>query len=363
MKVNEITSAIEQVAPLYLQEDFDNAGMQVGDPNSEITGVVLCTDVREDIVDEAISLGANLIISHHPLIFHAIKKITGRSYVERIIAKALKHDITIYCAHTNMDNCRGGVNFKMAEKLGLKNVQVLDPQKGTLRKVVVYVPTAQAAEVEQAMFDAGAGRLGDYEHCSYRLDGEGRYRAVEGAHPFAGEVGESHMEPETRVEVLVHKAKCGAVLAAMLKAHPYEEPAFDVIALDNADRYSGSGVIGDIEPMDALDFLEMLKPTFEVHTVRYSGNTNKNVQRIALCGGAGSFLAGAAMAQGADVFVSGDMKYHEFMGNEQRIILADIGHWESEHYTKEIFRDIIAKLKPSFPVTFAKSEKNQIKFL
>ncbi|MDO4970713.1 MAG: Nif3-like dinuclear metal center hexameric protein [Bacteroidales bacterium] len=363
MKVKEIASAIETVAPLYLQESYDNAGMQVGDPDSVITGVVLCTDVRESIVDEAISCGANLIISHHPLIFHGIKKLTGRNYVERIVLKAVRHGVSIYSAHTNLDNAQGGVSYKMAEKLGMQNVEVLDPQVGTLRKIVVFVPKAQAAEVEQAMWSAGAGRLGDYDRCSYRVEGEGRFHALDGANPFAGEVGEDHVEEEVRVEVLVNKAKSSAVISAMLSAHPYEEPAFDVIPLENADRYSGSGVIGDVEPMAAEDFLRRLKEAFGVVTVRYSGNLDRDVKRVALCGGSGSFLAGKAMSRGADIYVTGDMKYHEFQGNEERIILADIGHYESEQFTKEIFADIIAALHPDFEVKFAKEENNQIKYI
>ncbi len=363
MKVREITGAIEAFAPLYLQESWDNAGMQVGDLDSEITGVLLCTDVREEVVDEAIERGANVIISHHPLLFRGLKKIVGRSYQERIVAKAIKHDITIYCAHTNMDCAMGGVNFKMAEKLGLRNVQVLAQQQGTQRKIVVFVPTEAVARVEKAMCDAGAGRLGNYDDCSYSMMGEGHYRPLDGAEPWEGKVGELHREPEVRLEVLVNKALCGRVVAAMIKAHPYEEPAFDIIALENGDKYAGLGVIGDVETQDARGFLEKVKAVFEVSSVRYSGNLNRQVSRIAMCGGAGAEFAGLAMSQGADVYITGDMKYHEFQGNEERIILADIGHYESEHYTKEIFYDIITKKNPNFAVDFAVSEQNQVKYL
>ncbi len=364
MKVRDIANAIEEFAPLCLQEDYDNAGIQVGDPDSEIGSVLLCTDVTEAVVTEAIGRGAGMVVSHHPLIFRGLKKIAGRTPVERMVAKAIKHGVAIYSAHTNIDNARGGVSFKMAEKLGMTGVEVLDKQRGTLRKVVTYVPTAQADAVEQAMWQAGAGRLGDYDSCSYRLSGEGRYRALDGASPFAGKVGEHHVEPEVRVEVLVHQSRCAAVIAAMLAAHPYEEPAFDVIALDNADRYSGSGVVGNISPEPAMQFLGRIKRTFGAAAVRYSGHTEgRTISRVALCGGAGSFLVGRAMAAGADVLVTGDMKYHDFQGNEDCIILADIGHYESEQYTKEIFCDIIKKKNPNFAVYFAQSEENQIKYL
>lgn len=363
MKVKEITRAIEAYAPLHLQESWDNAGMQVGNPGSEVTGVLLCTDVREEIVDEAIERGANMIISHHPLLFRGLKKIVGRTYQERIVARAIKHDITIYCAHTNMDSALGGVNFKMAEKLGMKNVQVLAPQQGTQRKIVVFVPLEAAEKVEQAMCNAGAGKLGNYDNCSYQMSGEGHYRALEGAQPWAGKVGEIHHEPEVRLEVIVNKALCSKAVAAMLKTHPYEEPAFDIIALENDDNYAGLGVIGDVEPQDASDFLATVKQAFEVDTMRYSGNLDRTVSRIAMCGGAGVEFMGLALSQGADVYITGDMKYHDFQGNEDRIILADIGHYESEHYTKEIFYDIIQKKNPTFAVDFARNEKNQVNYL
>ena len=263
MKISEITQAIEAFAPLSLQEDYDNAGMQVGNPEAEVTGVLLCTDVREDTLDEAIERGANLIISHHPLIFHGLKKIVGNSYIERIVTRAIKNDISIYAAHTNMDNAQGGVNFKIAEKLGMRNVQVLESQP-----------------------------------------------------PHAG----------------------------------YDAP-------------SGLGVIGEVDPIDAIPFLKRVKEVFEVAAVRYSGDTDRQVSRIALCGGAGAFLMKKALELRADVFITGDMKYHDFMGYENRIILADIGHYESEHFTKEIFYEIIMKKNPTFAVDFAKSEKNQIKYL
>lgn len=363
MKVKDITNAIEAVAPLHLQESWDNAGLQVGDPNSEVTGVLLCTDVREETVAEAIECGANLIISHHPLLFRGLKKIVGRTYQERCVAAAIKHDITIYCAHTNMDSATGGVNFKMAEKLGLKDVEVLVPQRDTQCKVVTFVPHSHVEQVEKAMCDAGAGKLGNYDHCSYRLEGTGQFRALEGANPHVGEVGALHSEPEVRIEVIVLKSLCAKVVAAMLKAHPYEEPAFDIIPLANENRHAGLGVIGNIAPTDARSFLEKVKTAFEVKSLRYSGNLDKTVSRIAMCGGAGAEFAGDAMAQGADVYITGDMKYHEFQGNEDRIILADIGHYESEHYTKEIFYDIIQKKNPNFAVVFANSEKNQINYL
>lgn len=365
MKIKEIAAAIEELAPLWLQEDYDNAGMQVGAPGAEVTGVLLCTDVRMPVVDEAIARGANLIISHHPLIFHGIKKLVGRTYIEQIVMKAISHGIAIYSAHTNLDNARYGVSWRMAVKLGLQHVRTLEPQRGTLRKVVTFVPVESAPWVEQAMWQAGGGQLGDYDRCSYRMQGTGTYRPLPGAHPAMGLNGEQHEQAETRVEVVVPQARLGAVVSAMLEAHPYEEPAYDVLRLDNEDPHSGSGVVGELpEPVPAIEFLQRLKAAFGVKTVRYSGITeSRMVSRVALCGGAGAFLTQKAMQSGAQVYVTADLKYHEFQGQEERIILADIGHYESEQYTKELFYEIIQKKSPKFAVAFASTEENQVKYL
>ena len=361
-KISDIISAIEAYAPLHLQEGYDNCGLQVGDGNAEATGVLLCVDVTEAVVDEAIALGVNMVVSHHPLIFRGLKKLVGRSDIESIVIKAIKNDIAIYSAHTNMDNTRGGVSARMAQKLGLKNVRVLVPQVGRQVKVVVYVPTSYADAVADAMHACGAGNIGDYEHCSYRIAGEGRYRAKAGAHPFVGTPGEMHSEPETRIEVIADAAVKDRVVQAMLQAHPYEEPAYDVLQLQNESPYEGAGVVGDIEPTSATDFFAKLKNVFGVDAVRFCGDASKTIRRVALCGGSGAEFIGAAVHSGADIYVTGDVKYHDFTGNASRILIADIGHYESEQFTKDIFYEIIREKMPNFATYYAKSENKQVKF-
>ena len=361
-KISDIISVIEAYAPLHLQEGYDNCGLQVGDGNAEATGVLLCVDVTEAVVDEAIALGVNMVVSHHPLIFRGLKKLVGRSDIERIVIKAIKNDIAIYSAHTNMDNTRGGVSARMAQKLGLKNVRVLVPQVGRQVKVVVYVPTSYADAVADAMHACGAGNIGDYEHCSYRIAGEGRYRAKAGAHPFVGTPGEMHSEPETRIEVIADAAVKDRVVQAMLQAHPYEEPAYDVLQLQNESPYEGARVVGDIEPTSATDFFAKLKYVFGVDAVRFCGDATKTIRRVALCGGSGAEFIGAAVHSGADIYVTGDVKYHDFTGNASRILIADIGHYESEQFTKDIFYEIIREKMPNFATYYAKSENKQVKF-
>lgn len=360
--IKDIISAIEAEAPRYLQEGYDNACLQVGDAQATATGALLCVDVTEAVLDEAIARDLNLVISHHPLIFRGLKSLTGANPTQRIVAKAIKHDVAIYSAHTNLDSARGGVSYHMAEKLRLSDVRVLSAHQGKQVKVVVYVPTAYADKVEQAMFAQGAGSIGDYDCCSYRISGEGRYRAGSEAHPFSGEVGEHHVEPETRVEVIADAARKDAVVSAMLAAHPYEEPAYDVIALLNQSPYNGFGVVGNIEPMPLRDFLALLKRTFDVEAIRYSGNDDAEITRVALCGGSGAELVGDAIAAGADIYVTGDIKYHDYTGNNHRIVLADIGHYESEQFTKDIFYEIIRKKMPNFALYFAEKEIKQVKY-
>ena len=364
MKISEIISLIEEVAPISLQEEYDNAGMQVGDKNNEATGVLLCIDVTEDIIDEAVQKGLNLIISHHPLLFKGLKNITGKNYIERVVIKAIKNDISIYAAHTNLDNAQGGVNFKIAEKLNLKNVRILSPQKGKLLKFVVFAPIAAADEVREAMLNAGAGKIGNYDMCSYNMVGYGTFRPCDGAEPYCGEVGTMHREDEVRIEVILPDYNKNRVLSAMLKNHPYEEPAYDIIQLENANAYAGSGVIGELnDSMDEIDFLKMVKNIFSVGSVKYSSLTGKKIKRVALCGGSGAFLINDAIRANADIFLTGEVGYHNFFMAEKRILLVEAGHYETEQYTKDIFCDIITKKFPNFAVQYTSVEPNTINYL
>lgn len=364
MKIKEIVSALDRFAPLPLQDGFDNAGLQIGLTEAEATGALLCLDVTEAVLDEAIALGCNLVISHHPLIFKDYKSITGKDYVERCILKAIRNDMVLYAAHTNLDNAKGGVNYKIAEKIGLKHLQVLEPKRNSLLKLVTFVPTEQAERVRKALFAAGCGNIGGYDSCSYNLKGEGTFRAGENTHPFCGSIGELHREEEVRIETILPSYKKGEVVRALLSAHPYEEPAFDLYPLENEWTQAGAGIVGELEtPETELEFLKRIKKIFEVECVKHNRLTGREIQKVALCGGAGAFLIPQAIRSGADIFITGEIKYHDYFGHEDEILLAEIGHYESEQYTKEIFYSIIRDLFPNFALHLSKINTNPIKYL
>lgn len=364
MKIKDILNALERFAPLPLQDGFDNSGLQIGLTEVEATGALLCLDVTEEIIDEAIQKGCNLIIAHHPLLFKGCKSITGKDYVERCVMKAIKNDIAIYAAHTNLDNATGGVNFKIAEKLGLINPQILSPKSDLLYKLVTFVPQAQAEEVRQTLFQAGCGHIGEYDSCSYNIQGEGTFRALDGAQPFCGEVGTLHTEPEVRIETIFPSFKKSAVVRALVQAHPYEEPAFDIYPLANSWSQVGAGVIASLpEPIDEKEFLLKVKNIFQVGSVKHSKLRGKSIQKVALCGGSGAFLLQQAIGAGADIFISAEIKYHDYFGNDDLILMADIGHYESEQYTKELFYSIIKDKFPTFALHFTEVNTNPIKYL
>lgn len=364
MKIKEIVSALERFAPLPLQDGFDNAGLQIGLTDAEATGALLCLDVTEAVLDEAIALGYNLVISHHPLIFKGYKSITGKDYVERCILKAIKNDLVVYSAHTNLDNAPGGVNFKIAEKIGLKNIRILEEKENSLLKLVTFVPAGQEEKVRKALFAAGCGCIGNYDSCSYNLAGEGTFCAREGTHPYCGEIGTLHTEPEIRIETVLPAYKKAAAVGALLAAHPYEEPAFDLYPLQNSWSQAGAGVIGELDsPETELEFLKRIKKTFEVGCLRHNKLTGREIQTVALCGGAGSFLIPQAIRNRADVFITGEIKYHDYFGHEADLLLAETGHYESEQYTKEIFYTIIRDLFPNIEVQQTKINTNPIKYM
>ncbi|MCI7069653.1 MAG: Nif3-like dinuclear metal center hexameric protein [Bacteroides pyogenes] len=364
MKIKEIVSALERFAPLPLQDGFDNAGLQIGLTDAEATGALLCLDVTEAVLDEAIALGYNLVIAHHPLMFKGCKSITGKDYVERCILKAIKNDIVVYAMHTNLDNARNGVNFKIAEKIGLKNLRVLAPKENSLLKLVTFVPVAEADKVRRALFAAGCGNIGNYDSCSYNSEGEGTFRANAEARPFCGEIGELHREPEVRIETILPVYKEREAVKALLNAHPYEEPAFDLYPLKNDWKQMGAGLVGELEePETELEFLKRIKRIFEVECLRHNKLSGREIEKVALCGGAGAFLLPEAIRSGADVFITGEIKYHDYFGHEEEILMAEIGHYESEQYTKEIFYSIIRDLFPNFALQLSKINTNPIKYL
>ena len=364
MKIQDVIRFIEDAAPRGLQESYDNAGLQVGDIKQTLKKALICIDVTEDVVDEAISIGANLILSHHPLLFKGLKSISGKDYIERSLIKAIKHDICIYSAHTNLDNAWGGVNFKIAKKLGLTDLQILDPKPDSLLKLITFVPSEQADSVRDALFASGAGHIGNYDSCSFSVNGIGSFRANEGAKPFCGEIAKLHAENEVRVEVVLPNFLKASVENALRKAHPYEEPAYDFIALQNKWHHAGSGVVGCFEkPMSETDFLLFVKERFDCGCVKHSMLSGKEIKRVALCGGSASFLIPNAVASGADTYITGEIKYHEYFGYDDQLLLVDIGHYESEQYTMELLAEIISCKNSDFNYELTNVNTNPIKYL
>lgn len=350
MQIADIIRFLETLAPPSLQEGYDNAGLLTGVGNWECTGILVSLDATEEVVLEAKTRGCNLIVAHHPIVFGGLKRITGRNYVERAVIASIKNDIAIYAIHTNLDNILTGVNGRMAEKLGLTNCRILQPKTGLLKKLFCFVPITHAEFVRGAIFEAGGGHIGKYSECSFNASGKGTFKASEGSNPFVGKVGHRHEEEEIKIEVIFPAWLEQGILTAMIKAHPYEEVAYDVVRLDNNYQSTGSGLIGDLPAsMPPAEFLELLKNQFHLEVIRYT-NREKPVHKVALCGGAGSFLTKTALAAGADAYVTGDVKYHEFFDAENRLLLADIGHWESEQFTIDLLAEHLSGKFPTFAV-------------
>jgi dinuclear metal center YbgI/SA1388 family protein len=364
MKLKELVSFFNEVAPFSLQESYDNSGLQTGDPEMELTGAVICLDVTVEVLDEALSHKMNLIIAHHPVIFGGLHSLTGRNQTEQVLLKAIKNDVAILAVHTNLDTVIPGVNDQIANKLGLINRRVLDPLNDKLIKLVFFVPIANAEQVRQAVFEAGAGVIGEYDYCSYNMEGEGTFRASEKANPYVGEIGKIHKEKEIRVETILPEYIRGKVISALLSTHPYEEVAYDLYPLKNIHSKIGMGIVAELkEEMEEYDFLMELKQIFNSGCVRYTKLKGKKVKKLAICGGSGSSLLKKAISAGADVFVSADFKYHQFFEAENRILIADIGHYESEQFTKELFYELVTKKFPKFALRLSEVNTNPINYL
>jgi dinuclear metal center YbgI/SA1388 family protein len=363
MKLKQILSAFDDHAPFSLQEDYDNSGIQFGDPESEVTRGLVCIDITEEIVEEAIEKKCDLIISHHPLIFKGIKKLTGRHYTERVLIEAIRSHINMISVHTNLDSVIAGVNMKLAQKIGLKDLMVLQARKGLLKKLVTFCPTDHAEKVRAAIFKAGAGVIGEYDCCSFNLDGKGSFRAGDTADPFVGEKGQIHYESEVRIETILPAWIENRVVSAMIDAHPYEEVAFDVYPLDNSFNKVGPGMIGNLsKPLSEKDFLNMIKEELGAPFLRHSEFTGKEIQKVAVCGGSGSFLRDHAMAAGADAFVTADIKYHDFFDVKNKMLMVDAGHYESEQFTKEILYEIVSKKITNFALLISDQSTNPVRY-
>lgn len=364
MRIKDLTTYLEKLAPLPYQESYDNAGLIVGNQNEIITGVLVSLDSTEDVVEEAIQRGCNVIVAHHPIVFKGLKKLNGKNYVERTIIKAIKNDIAIYATHTNLDNVVNGVSFKIAEKLGLQQVRILAPKSDLLMKLVVFVPVDHTGELLDALYAAGAGEIGNYSQCSFRVDGKGTFKPNAQANPVIGQSGGPLEEvEENRVEVIFPAYLKNQVLEGMRKGHVYEEVAYYLTQLNNQHQEVGSGAFGLLpEPMAEADFLAYLKQNMQVSVIRHTDLMNKPIRKVAVCGGAGSFLLTNAISASADIFITADYKYHEFFDAENRIIIADIGHYESEQFTKELLKDYICKKFTNFAVHLSETPTNPVQY-
>jgi len=364
MKISDLIVHLEAFAPPSYQESYDNSGLIVGDRDANITGVIVCLDSIEAVIDEAINNACNVVVAHHPIVFSGLKTITGKNYIERVILKAIKNDIAIYAIHTNLDNMLHGVNAKFAQVLNLQNPKILSPIKKDLNKLITYVPTNNVEEVRNSLFNAGAGNIGNYSECSFTSEGNGTFNGNEQSNGFVGNVGERHHEQETRLEVIFQKHLKGKVVNSLLNAHPYEEVAYDILTLDNTNYTAGAGMIGELaSEVDTIDFLQNLKKIMKTDCVRFTKPHSKKIKKIAICGGSGSFLLNAAIQQKADIFITGDFKYHQFFDAEDKIIIADIGHFESEQFTIELIADVIKEKFTTFAIRLTEINTNPINYL
>lgn len=363
MKIIEVTTILEEIAPLQYAENFDNVGLLVGKNDTEVTGVLVTLDTLETTIDEAIAKNCNLIISFHPIIFNGLKKLNGADYVERVVIKAIENQIAIYAIHTALDNSIHGVSAKISEVLGLENTRILLPKKNILKKLTTYVPIENAIDVRNALFDAGAGNIGNYDACSFSVSGKGTFRGNENSNPTLGKKGVLHSENEIQLSVTFEERNETKILKTLLENHPYEEVAYEIKPIENSYQNVGMGMIGELPTsLNEEDFLRFLKKTMKTNCIRHSALLNKKIKKVAVLGGAGSFAIEAAKKASADVYISADFKYHDFFKAEKSILLADIGHYESEQFTKNLIVDFLTKKISNFAIVLSEKSTNPIHY-
>ena len=364
MIVQDVINHLEELSPLAYAEDFDNVGLLVGNKNNNVNGILITLDTLETVVDEAINNNCNLIVSFHPIIFKGLKTLTGKSYVERVVMKAIKHGISIFAIHTALDNALQGVNNQICEQLGLSNRKILIPQSGSIKKLTTYIPKKDAETIREALFKAGAGAIGNYNHCSFNVEGIGTFNGNENSNPTVGEKGITQHEEEIKLTISFAKHLEPKILQTLFKSHPYEEVAYEVTTLENKNQHIGMGMIGEFKnPMDETSFLKHLKLKMNSKCVRHTSLLGKPIKKVAVLGGSGSFAINAAKIAGADCFVTADLKYHDFFAAENSILLADIGHYESEQYTKNLLVAFLTEKMPNFAIILSKTNTNPVKYL
>ncbi|WP_298394889.1 Nif3-like dinuclear metal center hexameric protein [Flavobacterium sp.] len=371
MKIKEILNILEEMAPLAYAEDFDNVGLLVGNQNDDVTGVLVCHDALESVINEAIDKKCNLVVCFHPILFSGLKKITGKNYVERAVLKAIKNDVAIYAVHTALDNHKEGVNKIFCDALGLKNTKILVPKQNFIQKLVTYTVPENAEKVRNALFQAGAGKIGNYEDCSFNSQGTGTYKGNEYSNPQIGERLEFVAAQEIKIEVTFEKHLQSNILKALFANHLYEEVAYEIYDLQNSHQNIGLGMIGELEnPMGEIDFLNFVKEKMLCGGIRHSQLLERQVTKVAVLGGSGSFAIKHAIQANADVFLTSDLKYHNFYESENQIVLADIGHFESERYTKNYIVDFLKEKITNFAlslplgrIVLSEENTNPVKYL
>ena len=364
MKIKEISDYLETIAPIQLQESYDNSGFLVGNKDWDINNVLVCLDCTEDVVDEAISKSCNLIVTHHPIIFNSIKSITGKNYIERTIIKAIKNDIAIYAIHTNLDNIKDGVNAVIAKKIGLEKIKILRPKKDFIKKLSFYCPVSEANRIKNLLWEAGAGNIGNYSHCSFSTIGQGTFLGNDYSKPSLGEKNVLHTEKEEKIEIIFPSYLENKILNTLYSVHPYEEVAYEIYLLDNVNQDIGSGLYGKLKkPMKSNDFLRYLKKIMQTKCIRYTNLNKEYIETVSVCGGSGSFLLDDAKRVKADIFITADFKYHEFFNAENNIIIADIGHYESEQFTKELLNELLKKKFTKFATHLSSINTNPINYI
>ncbi|MGH7237765.1 MAG: Nif3-like dinuclear metal center hexameric protein, partial [Candidatus Saccharimonadales bacterium] len=324
---------------------------------------LISLDCTEAVVDEAIANNCQVIISHHPIVFRGLKKFNGKTYVERVVEKAIRKNIAIYAIHTNLDNVMTGVNARICETIGLKSCHILAPKHNLLKKLVTYAPISHAGEVRNALFNAGAGSIGNYSECSFNAEGAGTFKGNEKTDPFVGGPGKRHTENEIRIETVYPAILESKILMALVLTHPYEEVAYDLYTLDNQNLLVGPGMIGELDiSIPEEEFLYHLKEKMRLHVIRHTAFTGRPVKRVAVCGGSGSFLLKQAIEAAADIFITADFKYHEFFDAEGKLLIADIGHFESEQFTQQLLLEALKNKFPSFSARLTEINTNPVKY-
>jgi len=362
-KLSAIIDRLERLAPPAYQESYDNSGLITGSPEMEITGAIICLDSTEPVIDEAIKAGYNLVIAHHPIVFSGIKKLNGKNYVERVMIKAIKNDIAIYAIHTNLDNVQNGVNKMICDRIGLSKTRILAPKSAILKKLVTYCPEKEADKIKNALFEAGAGNIGNYSECSFGVKGTGTFMGNDHSHPVIGQKGVRHSEAEERIEVVFESYLQAKIVGALKSVHSYEEVAYDIYQLDNQYQNIGSGMVGEFEQaMEKQQFLAHLKLVMQTGSIRYTSFNNNEIRKVAVCGGSGSFLLPNAIGAGADAFVTADFKYHQFFDSAGKIMITDIGHYESEQFTKELIYNFLKQNFTTFALRLSEHNTNPINY-